>query len=57
MSLSEPNFEGPFKCWKCQGFAQIKVVDGGVVAWQSLTEEEAKRVQERETARRKAAGG
>jgi len=57
MSLLEPNFEGPFKCWKCQGFAQIKIVNGEVAAWQTLTADEAKRVQEREATRRKAAGG
>ncbi len=52
-SLNSADYEGPFTCWKCHVFAQVKIKDCDLVSWKTLTAEEAKVVQEKEAARRK----
>jgi len=40
MSLLEPNFEGPFKCWKCRKLYLVNIEHGKVMECKPLTEEE-----------------
>jgi len=47
-SLIEPNYEGPYRCWKCRELFNIKIENNKVVSCESLTEEELKKIQEAE---------
>jgi len=47
-SLIEPNYEGPYRCWKCRELFTIKIENNKVVSCQPLTEEELKKIQEAE---------
>jgi hypothetical protein len=45
-SLVEPDYEGPYRCWKCRELFTIKIVANEVKSCEPLTEEELKRMQE-----------
>jgi len=47
-SLVEPDYEGPYRCWKCRELFTIKIVNNEVKSCEPLTEEELKRIQEAE---------
>jgi len=47
-SLIEPNYQGPYRCWKCRELFTMKIENNKVVSCEPLTEEELKRIQEAE---------
>jgi hypothetical protein len=47
-SLVDPDYEGPYRCWKCRELFTIKIVNNEVKSCEPLTEEELKRIQEAE---------
>ncbi len=47
-SLIEPNYQGPYRCWKCRELFTMKIENNKVVSCEPLTEEELKKIQEAE---------
>ncbi|HUT97145.1 MAG TPA: hypothetical protein VMW60_03390 [Dehalococcoidales bacterium] len=45
-SLLEPDYEGPYRCWKCRELFVITIEGNQVKAWKPLTEEEFQKMQE-----------
>ena len=45
-SLLEPNYEGPYRCWKCRELFTIRIADNEVLSFEHLTEEQLKVQQE-----------
>ena len=39
LSLIEPNYQGPYKCWKCRGLYFIKLEDEKLKSCDSLSQE------------------
>jgi uncharacterized Zn finger protein (UPF0148 family) len=39
-SLVEPNYDGPYRCWKCRELFTIKIEGNELKSWEPLTEEE-----------------
>lgn len=46
ISFVDPDFEGPYTCWKCHGLFSIKVQAGRLTSCQPLSREEFQRQQE-----------
>lgn len=46
ISLLEPNYDGPYKCWKCRSLFKIVIRDNKVLSCQTLSQEEFDREQE-----------
>ena len=46
ISFVDPDFEGPYTCWKCHGLFSIKVQAGQLTSCQPLSREEFQRQQE-----------
>ena len=46
MSLVEPLYTGPFRCWKCRTLFTIELKDNKLTSWESLSEEEFQKQQE-----------
>jgi uncharacterized Zn finger protein len=44
-SLLEPNYEGPYRCWKCRELFSIKIEDNEVMSLEPITEEQLKELQ------------
>jgi uncharacterized Zn finger protein len=44
-SLLEPNYEGPYRCWKCRELFSIKIEDNEVKSWEPITEERLQELQ------------
>jgi len=40
LSLIDPVYEGPYRCWKCQGLFTIRIDDNEVRSCEPLTETE-----------------
>ena len=53
ISLVEPQYQGPYKCWKCRELFSIEVDSGEVKLLQKLTQEEFDRQQELEILKNK----
>ena len=45
MSLLEPDYEGPYRCWKCRGLYTLKIKNNEVKSFTPLTEEELEKQQ------------
>jgi len=45
-SLLEPNYEGPYRCWKCRELFSIRIENNEVTSWEPITEERLKELQE-----------
>ena len=39
-SLLKPDYQGPYRCWKCRELFTITIVNNEVKNWEPLTEEE-----------------
>jgi hypothetical protein len=39
-SLLKPDYQGPYRCWKCRELFTITIVNNEVQGWEPLTEEE-----------------
>lgn len=46
MSLVDPNFQGPFKCWKCKKLFNLVIHNNKVESLTPLDEEEIKKQEE-----------
>ena len=46
LSLTDPVYQGPYRCWKCRALFTIKIENNQLKACQPLTEAELKRQQE-----------
>ena len=53
MSLVEPNYQGPYKCWKCRELFTIAIENNTVTSCEPLSQEEFERQQEIESLRDK----
>lgn len=40
LSLIEPNYRGPFRCWKCRSVFMIEMANSEVISWERMSEEE-----------------
>jgi transposase-like protein len=40
MSLSQPTYEGPYRCWKCKENFLIKIVGNNLESCEPLSQEE-----------------
>jgi hypothetical protein len=45
-SLLEPDYQGPYRCWKCRQLFLIRIENNQVTSWESITEERLKELQE-----------
>jgi len=55
MSLTQPTFEGPYRCWKCKENFLIKIVGNKLESLEPLSQEEfEKRRQQIEAQRDKS---
>jgi DNA-directed RNA polymerase subunit RPC12/RpoP len=48
-SLLKPDYQGPYRCWKCRELFTITIKNNQVTSWESLTEEQ---MNEQEAQRR-----
>jgi len=53
ISFIKPDYEGPYKCWKCQGIFSIKVQAGQLKSCQAISGEDLQKVQEIEALKAK----
>jgi hypothetical protein len=53
ISLADPTYEGPYRCWKCRGLFTVKLHNNQLISCEPLTEEEFKKQQEIEALRAK----
>ena len=53
LSLVEPDYEGPRRCWKCRALFSIKIEDNVLVSCEPLTEEDFEKQQEIEALKAK----
>ncbi|MFC1964430.1 hypothetical protein ACFLWG_00265 [Chloroflexota bacterium] len=53
ISLLEPNYEGPYKCWKCRELFTIKLENNELKSCEPLSQAEFERQQEIEAMRDK----
>ena len=53
VSFIKPDYEGPYKCWKCQGIFSIKVQAGQVKSCEPLSPEDLQKIQEIEALKAK----
>lgn len=40
LSLIEPNYRGPFRCWSCRAIYMINMENNEVTSWEPLSEDE-----------------
>ncbi|MGD9117212.1 MAG: hypothetical protein PVJ08_00480 [Dehalococcoidia bacterium] len=52
-SLLKPDYEGPYRCWKCRELFTITIVNNEVKGFEPLTEEEFQKIQEAEALKAK----
>jgi len=45
-SLLEPDYQGPYRCWKCRQLFFIRIEDNQVKSFEPITEERLKELQE-----------
>ena len=53
LSLTESNYQGPYKCWKCREVYTIAMVNNELKSCESLSQEEFDRQQEIEALKAK----
>jgi hypothetical protein len=46
ISFVDPDYEGPYKCWKCHGSFSIKVRAGELESCQPISDEDMQKMQE-----------
>jgi hypothetical protein len=52
-SLSDPFFDGPYKCWKCRALLRLTMDHGTVKGVIPMTEEEMKQFEEAQAVKNK----
>lgn len=53
LSLVEPSYHGPYRCWKCRGNFSIKIENNELKSCEPLSQEEFDRQQEIEALKAK----
>ena len=53
LSLSDPSYQGPYRCWKCREFFTIKMENNELKSCELLSHEEFEKQQEIENLRDK----
>ena len=53
LSLSDPSYQGPYRCWKCRELFTIKLENNELKSCEPLSQEEFEKHQEIETLRAK----
>ena len=53
ISFVDPDYEGPYACWKCHALFSIRIKDNQLESWQPLSKEELQRQQEAEALKAK----
>jgi len=53
LSLSDPSYQGPYRCWKCRELFTIKLENNELKSCEPLSQEEFEKQQEIETLRAK----
>ena len=53
LSLSDPTYQGPYRCWKCRQLFTIKIEDNELKSCEPLSQEEFGRQQEIEALKAK----
>ena len=53
LSLVEPTYEGPYRCWKCRELFSIKIEGNELKSCEPLSQEEFEKRQEIEALRAK----
>ena len=53
ISLAEPNYQGPYRCWKCRALFTIKMENNELKSCEPLSQEEFDRQQEIEALKAK----
>jgi len=53
LSLSDPIYQGPYRCWKCRELFTIKVENNELKSCEPLSQEEFERQQEIEALKAK----
>ncbi|MFC1992397.1 hypothetical protein ACFLV3_01115 [Chloroflexota bacterium] len=46
MSLVEPNYQGPYRCWKCRELFTIEIKNNELKTWEPLSQEEFEKQHE-----------
>ena len=44
-SLLEPNYQGPYRCWKCRELFSIQIENNEVMSFEPINEEQMKEMQ------------
>ena len=44
-SLLEPNYRGPYRCWKCRELFSIRIENNEVMSMEPINEEQMKEMQ------------
>jgi len=53
LSLSDPSYQGPYRCWKCRELFTIKVENNELKSCEPLSQEEFEKQQEIEALKAK----
>ncbi|MFC1931371.1 hypothetical protein ACFLXJ_04155 [Chloroflexota bacterium] len=53
MSLVEPDYQGPYRCWKCRELFTIRLVNNELKSCEPLSQEEFEKQQEIEALKKK----
>lgn len=53
LSLSDPSYQGPYRCWKCRELFTIKMENNELKSCEPLSQEEFEKQQEIETLKAK----
>ena len=53
ISLLEPSYQGPYRCWKCRGLFTIRLENNELKSCQPLSQEDFEKQQEFEALRKK----
>ncbi len=53
ISLVEPNYKGPYRCWKCRQLFAIKLENNKLQSCEPMSQEELDKLQEIEALKKK----
>jgi hypothetical protein len=53
ISLVEPNYKGPYRCWKCRQLFAIKLENNELKSCEPMSQEEFEKLQEIEALKKK----
>ena len=53
LSLTEPTYQGPYRCWKCRELFTIKIENNELKSCEPLSKEEFEKQQEIEELKKK----